>query len=165
MSNKKQEKINIPKEYIDTLKKAKELYSNIFSFEIGLRLAIDKHLTEWIGKEWWNIRLSKDMPDIFKYAEEHKKQSSIINENEIDKSIHNIHFITIGHLSEIVKKYKETFIPEVFPNLHFFLGHIEYIIKIRNCCCHMHPNIDKEYIKTLKAETLILSKIINSKII
>ena len=162
MSNKKQEKINIPKEYIDTLKKAKELYSNIFSFEIGLRLAIDKHLTEWIGKEWWNIRLSKDMPDIFKYAEEHKKQYFI---NKIDKSIHNIHFITIGHLSEIVKKYKETFIPEVFPNLHFFLGHIEYIIKIRNCCCHMHPNIDKEYIKTLKAETLILSKIINSKII
>lgn len=101
------------------------------------------------------------MPDIFKYAEEHKKQYFI---NEIDKSIRNIHFITIGHLSEIVKKYKETFIPEVFPNLHVFLGHIEYIIKIRNCCCHMHPNIDKEYIKILDAETLILSKMINSKI-
>lgn len=160
MGNKK-EKINLPKEYINALKNAKELYSHIFSFEIGLRLAIDKHLTEWIGKEWWNIKLAKDMPDIFKYAEEHKKQSFI---NKIDKSIHNIHFITIGHLSEIVKKYKETFIPEVFPNLHFFLGHIEYIIKIRNCCCHMHPNIDKEYIKILDAETLILSKMINSKI-
>ena len=161
MGNKK-EKINLPKEYINALKNAKELYSNIFSFEIGLRLAIDKHLTEWIGKEWWNIKLAKDMPEIFKYAEEHKKQSFI---NKIDKSIHNIHFITIGHLSEIVKKYKEIFIPEVFPNLHVFLGHIEYIIKIRNCCCHMHPNIDKEYIKILEAETLILSKIINSKII
>lgn len=161
MGNKK-EKINLPKEYINALKNAKELYSRIFSFEIGLRLAIDKHLTEWIGKEWWNIKLAKDMPEIFKYAEEHKKQSFI---NKIDKSIHNIHFITIGHLSEIVKKYKETFIPEVFPNLHVFLGHIEYIIKIRNCCCHMHPNIDKEYIKILEAETLILSKIINSKII
>ena len=161
MGNKK-EKINLPKEYINALKNAKELYSHIFSFEIGLRLAIDKHLTEWIGKEWWNIKLAKDMPEIFKYAEEHKKQSFI---NKIDKSIHNIHFITIGHLSEIVKKYKETFIPEVFPNLHVFLGHIEYIIKIRNCCCHMHPNIDKEYIKILEAETLILSKIINSKII
>ena len=161
MVNKK-EKINLPKEYINALKNAKELYSHIFSFEIGLRLAIDKHLTEWIGKEWWNIKLAKDMPEIFKYAEEHKKQSFI---NKIDKSIHNIHFITIGHLSEIVKKYKETFIPEVFPNLHVFLGHIEYIIKIRNCCCHMHPNIDKEYIKILEAETLILSKIINSKII
>ena len=161
MGNKK-EKINLPKEYINALKNAKELYSHIFSFEIGLRLAIDKHLTEWIGKEWWNIKLAKDMPEIFKYAEEHKKQSFI---NKIDKSIHNIHFITIGHLSEIVKKYKEIFIPEVFPNLHVFLGHIEYIIKIRNCCCHMHPNIDKEYIKILEAETLILSKIINSKII
>lgn len=160
MGNKK-EKINLPKEYASALKNAKELYSHIFSFEIGLRLAIDKHLTEWIGKEWWNIKLAKDMPDIFKYAEEHKKQLFI---NKIDKSIHNIHFITIGHLSEIVKKYKEIFIPEVFPNLHFFLGHIEYIIKIRNCCCHMHPNIDKEYIKILEAETLILSKIINSKI-
>lgn len=160
MGNKK-EKINLPKEYINALKNAKELYSHIFSFEIGLRLAIDKHLTEWIGKEWWNIKLAKDMPDIFKYAEEHKKQYFI---NKIDKSIHNIHFITIGHLSEIVKKYKETFIPEVFPNLHVFLGHIEYIIKIRNCCCHMHPNIDKEYIKILDAETLILSKMINSKI-
>ena len=160
MRNKK-EKINLPKEYTSALKNAKELYSHIFSFEIGLRLAIDKHLTEWIGKEWWNIKLAKDMPDIFKYAEEHKKQSFI---NKIDKSIHNIHFVTIGHLSEIVKKYKEIFIPEVFPNLHFFLGHIEYIIKIRNCCCHMHPNIDKEYIKILEAETLILSKIINSKI-
>lgn len=160
MGNKK-EKINLPKEYINALKNAKELYSHIFSFEIGLRLAIDKHLTEWIGKEWWNIKLAKDMPDIFKYAEEHKKQYFI---NKIDKSIHNIHFITIGHLSEIVKKYKETFIPEVFPNLHVFLGHIEYIIKIRNCCCHMHPNIDKEYIKILEAETLILSKMINSKI-
>ena len=158
----KNEKINLPKEYINALKNAKELYSHIFSFEIGLRLAIDKHLTEWIRKEWWNIKLAKDMPEIFKYAEEHKKQSFI---NKIDKSIHNIHFITIGHLSEIVKKYKETFIPEVFPNLHVFLGHIEYIIKIRNCCCHMHPNIDKEYIKILDAETLILSKIINSKII
>lgn len=158
----KQEKINLPKEYASALKNAKELYSHIFSFEIGLRLAIDKHLTEWIGKEWWNIKLAKDMPEIFKYAEEHKKQSCI---NKIDKSIHNIHFVTIGHLSEIVKKYKETFIPEVFPNLHVFLGHIEYIIKIRNCCCHMHPNIDKEYIKILEAETLILSKIINSKII
>ena len=161
MENKK-EKINLPKEYINALKNAKELYSHIFSFEIGLRLAIDKHLTEWIGKEWWNIKLAKDMPEIFKYAEEHKKQSFI---NKIDKSIHNIHFITIEHLSEIVKKYKETFIPEVFPNLHVFLGHIEYIIKIRNCCCHMHPNIDKEYIKILEAETLILSKIINFKII
>lgn len=161
MGNKK-EKINLPKEYTSALKNAKELYSHIFSFEIGLRLAIDKHLTEWIGKEWWNIKLAKDMPEIFKYAEEHKKQFFI---NKIDKSIHNIHFITIGHLSEIVKKYKETFIPEVFPNLHVFLGHIEYIIKIRNCCCHMHPNIDKEYIKILEAETLILSKIINSKII
>lgn len=160
MGNKK-EKINLPKEYMNALKNAKELYSHIFSFEIGLRLAIDKHLTEWIGKEWWNIKLAKYMPDIFKYAEEHKKQYFI---NKIDKSIHNIHFITIGHLSEIVKKYKETFIPEVFPNLHVFLGHIEYIIKIRNCCCHMHPNIDKEYIKILDAETLILSKIINSKI-
>ncbi|TXJ29927.1 hypothetical protein EPJ69_11855 [Brachyspira aalborgi] len=160
MGNKK-EKINLPKEYINALKNAKELYSHIFSFEIGLRLAIDKHLTEWIGKEWWNIKLAKDMPEIFKYAEEHKKQYFI---NEIDKSIRNIHFITIGHLSEIVKKYKETFIPEVFPNLHVFLGHIEYIIKIRNCCCHMHPNIDKEYIKILEAETLILSKMINSKI-
>lgn len=158
----KQEKINLPKEYASALKNAKELYSHIFSFEIGLRLAIDKHLTEWIGKEWWNIKLAKEMPDIFKYAEEHKKEFFI---NKIDKSIHNIHFVTIGHLSEIVKKYKETFIPEVFPNLHFFLGHIEYIIKIRNCCCHMHPNIDKEYIKILEAETLILSKIINSKII
>lgn len=161
MSNKKQEKINLPEEYINALKNAKELYSHIFSFEIGLRLAIDKHLTEWIGEEWWNINLAKDMPEIFKYAEEHKKQYFI---NEIDKSIRNIHFITIGHLSEIVKKYKETFIPEVFPNLHVFLGHIEYIIKIRNCCCHMHPNIDKEYIKILDAETLILSKMINSKI-
>ena len=161
MGNKK-EKINLPKEYTSALKNAKELYSHIFSFEIGLRLVIDKHLTEWIGKEWWNIKLAKDMPEIFKYAEEHKKQFFI---NKIDKSIHNIHFITIGHLSEIVKKYKETFIPEVFPNLHVFLGHIEYIIKIRNCCCHMHPNIDKEYIKILEAETLILSKIINSKII
>lgn len=160
MANKK-EIITLPKEYLNTLKNAKELYARIFRFEIGLRLAIDKHLTEWVGKEWWNIKLSKDMPEIFKYAETHKKESYI---NKIDKHIHNIHFITIGHLSEIVKKYKETFIPEVFPNLHVFLGHIEYIIKIRNCCCHMHPDIDKEYIKILEAESLILSKIINSKL-
>ena len=117
MPNRKQEKINLPKEYIDTLKNAKELYSHVFSFEIGLWLAIDKHLTEWIGKEWWDVNLAKDMSNIFKYAEEHKKRYFI---NEIDKSIHNIHFITIGHLSEIVKKYKETFMPEVFPNLHVF---------------------------------------------
>lgn len=162
MANRKQEKINIPKEYLNTLKNAKELYSHIFSFEIGLRIAIDKHLTEWIGKEWWDKKLAKDMPDIFNYAEKHKKETYI---NKVDKSIHSIHFTTLGHLSDIVKKYKETFIPEVFPNLHVFLGHIEYIIKIRNCCCHMHPNIDKEYIKLLKAETLVLSNIINSKIL
>jgi len=48
-----------------------------------------------------------------------------------------IHRVTLGHLEEIVKKFQSDRIPELFPTLEFFLGHMEIIKRVRNLYSHV----------------------------
>ncbi len=52
--------------------------------------------------------------------------------------------ITLGQLEEIVKAYKSDCIPQLFPNIEFFVGHMELIKRVRNMYSHMFPCITRD---------------------
>ncbi|HWQ82359.1 MAG TPA: hypothetical protein VN514_08825, partial [Ignavibacteria bacterium] len=74
-----------------------------------------------------------------------------------------LHSVTLGHLEEIVIKYKSELIPVLFPTYEFFSGHMEIIKRVRNMYTHMYPCITKDDISDAKSEIKILCKQIKSK--
>lgn len=73
-----------------------------------------------------------------------------------------LHLVTLGHLEEIVKKYKPDCIPQLFPTLEFFLGHMEVIKRVRNLYTHMFPCITRDDCRTARREILTLATHINA---
>jgi hypothetical protein len=72
--------------------------------------------------------------------------------------------VTLGHLEEIIKKYRSDCIPELFPTLEFFLGHMEVIKRVRNLYSHMFPCISRSDIRVAKREILTLAAHLNTKL-
>src|SRR2546422_4504687 len=136
--------LRIPPEYLEAIPHGRELLSPLYQFENGLRLAIHKHLSTCYGTNWWDDKLRFDLPDIHIYATEQKAKSDKmpwIGDSPNVKAL-PIHRITLGHLEEIVKKFQSDCIPELFPTLEFFLGHMEGIKRVRNLYSHMFPCLD-----------------------
>ena len=79
-------------------------------------------------------------------------------------SVLPIHLVTLGHLEEIVKKYRSECIPELFPTMEFFLGHMECIKRVRNLYAHMFPCLTKDDGQTVRSEIRILARHINTKL-
>jgi len=79
-------------------------------------------------------------------------------------SVLPIHLITLGQLEEIVKSYRSDCIPQLFPTIEFFLGHMEAIKRVRNLYSHMFPCITKDDCKLAKREIVTLAAHINSKL-
>jgi hypothetical protein len=75
-----------------------------------------------------------------------------------------VHLVTLGHLEEIVKAYRSDCIPELFPTIEFFLGHMELIKRIRNMYSHMFPCITRDDSDVARSEIRVLAKHINSKL-
>lgn len=71
---------------------------------------------------------------------------------------------TLGHLEEIVKAYQSDCIPELFPTIHFFLGHMECIKRVRNLYAHMFPCLTKDDGKLVRREIRTLAEQINAKL-
>jgi hypothetical protein len=74
-----------------------------------------------------------------------------------------IHRVTLGQLEEIVKKYRSECIPELFPTLEFFLGHMEVIKRVRNLYSHMFPCITRQDVIVVRREISTLAAHINSR--
>ena len=75
-----------------------------------------------------------------------------------------VHLVTLGHLEEITKKYRSDCIPELFPTIEFFLGHMEVIKRVRNLYSHMFPCISRSDINVAKREILTLAAHLNTKL-
>jgi len=75
-----------------------------------------------------------------------------------------VHLITLGHLEEIVKAYRSDCIPELFPTLEFFLGHMELIKRVRNMYTHMFPCISRSDCQVAKTEIRTLALHLNSEL-
>jgi len=75
-----------------------------------------------------------------------------------------IHMITLGHLEEIVKVYQSEVISDLFPNMHFFLGHMDCIKRVRNLYTHMFPCLTGNDAQLAKREIRTLASHINLKL-
>lgn len=132
----------------------------------GLRLAIHNHLTVCYGVDWWQVSLRPKLPAVYDYAGSQQKRLDDMPWTGASSRVPVlfIHLVTLGHLEEIVKKYQSDCIPQLFPTLEFFLGHMEAIKRVRNLFSHMFPCITKNDCQLAKREILTLATHINSKL-
>jgi hypothetical protein len=153
-------------EYFEAIEVASVLFSPLYQFENGLRILLNTFLTTCYGKDWWDVSLKAKLPDIHKYSEDQKKKLDAMPWIGASSAVTviPIHLVTLGHLEEIVKSYQSDCIPQLFPNLTFFLGHMELIKRIRNMYGHMFPCISKSDCQIARSEIRVLGKHINSKL-
>jgi len=158
--------IKLPREYLEVIELGNILFPSLFQLENGLRLAINNFLTSCYGSNWWEISLKKELLRIYDYAEdqEKKRHSMPWIGASARVPVLRIHLVTLGHLEEIVKKYQSDCIPDLFPTLEFFIGHMEVIKRVRNLYTHMFPCITKDDCQTAKREITTLSTHINAKL-
>jgi hypothetical protein len=158
--------VKIPKEYLEAVELGNVLFPSLFQLENGLRLAINNHLTVCYGADWWTLSLQSRLPQIFDYSKSQQtRQSSMPWIGASSRvPVLPIHLVTLGHLEEIIKAYRSDCIPQVFPTLEFFLGHMESIKRVRNLYSHMFPCITKDDCRLAKREITTLASHINSKL-
>jgi len=158
--------VKIPIPYLEAIELGNILFPVLYQFENGLRLAVHHYLAECYGADWWTKSLKPQLPSIFEYEE--KLRSKMASMPWIGASarvaIMPVHLVTLGHLEEIIKKYSSDCIPELFPTLEFFLGHMEAIKRVRNLYSHMFPCITREDATLARREILTLASHLNSKL-
>jgi hypothetical protein len=158
--------IKIPSAYMAVIDIGNILFPPLYQLENGLRLAIHNYLTICYGSNWWEISLKAQLPTIWEYADQQQKQHNSMPWIGASARVQvlPIHLVTLGHLEEIVKKYKSDCIPQLFPTLEFFLGHMEVIKRVRNLYTHMFPCITKSDCELAKREIRTLASHINTRL-
>ena len=142
------------------------LFPVLYQFENGLRLAIHHYLVSCYGPDWWDTSLRSQLPTLHEYeaGQRAKLAATAWLGASTRVSLLPVHLVTLGHLEEIVKKYRSDCIPELFPTLEFFLGHMEVVKRVRNMYSHMFPCISRNDARVARREILMLSEHLNSKV-
>lgn len=158
--------VRIPPAYFEAVELGNVLFPSLFQFENGLRLAIHNFLSTCYGPNWWDVSLILNLPDIHQYAldQQTKRDAMPWIGASARVPILPLHLITLGQLEEIVKKYRPDCIPQLFPTMDFFLGHMETIKRVRNLYSHMFPCITRGDCTLAKREIATLASHINSKL-
>jgi len=158
--------LRIPQEYVAVIPIGQRLFSPIFQFENGLRLAVHKFLSECYGDKWWEASLRTRLPDVYRYAEDMKAKRDLMPwiGSSTSVEILPIHLITLGQLESIVVGYKSECIPDLFPTLDFFSGHMEIIKRVRNLYAHMVPCLTPKDERVARREMLTLCEHVNAKL-
>lgn len=158
--------IRLPAEYFEAIDLGNVIFPSLYQFENGLRLLVNGYLETCYGPDWWDMSLKTRLQTVFEYAgKQRKKLDSMpwIGSSSRVKVL-PVHLVTLGHLEEIVKAYQSDCIPELFPTLDFFTGHMELIKRVRNLYSHMFPCITRQDCRVAKSEILVLALHINSKL-
>jgi hypothetical protein len=155
--------VRIPTEYFEVLPISETLFPPLYQFENGLRLAINRFLSTCYTAKWWDVSLKARLPDIHTYAaEQQTKRAAMPWIGASPRTpVLPIHLVTLGHLEKIVENYQSDCIPQLFPNLHFFLGHMECIKRVRNLYTHMFPCLTSGDARLAKREILTLASHVN----
>lgn len=164
--NKIRRIVKIPSQYMEAIDIANVMFPSLYQLENGLRLAIYNYLSVCYGPEWWDISLKTKLHTIWEYSNKQQKDNSSMPwiGASARVKILPIHLVTLGHLEEIVKKYQSDCIPELFPTLDFFTGHMGVIKKIRNLYAHMFPCITKDDCDLARREIKTLASHINTRL-
>lgn len=157
--------LNLPPAYYKAIKVGNPIFPVLFEFENGLRIAVNKILSELYGEDWWETSLKHKIKGIYDYVEDQKLKKDKMKWIGDSKRtvLFPLHSVTLGQLEDIIKIYKSELIPELFPTIDFFSGHLEIIKRVRNMYSHMYPCIDKEDIIYAKSEIKTLCRQIKSK--
>jgi len=158
--------LRIPAEYVDLIPVGERLFSPIFQFENGLRLAIHKFLSQFYDNNWWETSLKSRLPDVYRYVQDARAKKDLmpwIGDSSCI-TILPIHLTTLGQLAKIVETYKSECIPDLFPTLDFFSGHMEIIKRVRNLYAHMVPCLSPKDERLARREMLTLCQHINTKL-
>ncbi len=158
--------VRLPAPYFEALDLGNLLFPALYQFENGLRVLLDGFLTTCYGADWWSVSLRVKLQKVFEYAESQKQKLDAMPwiGDSTAVTVLPIHLVTLGHLEEIVKAYQSDCIPELFPNMHFFLGHMELIKRVRNMYSHMFPCITRDDCAVTRSEIRVLARHINSKL-
>ncbi len=142
------------------------LFPSFYQFENGFRILLNSFLTAAYGADWWNLSLKTRLPRVHQYADEQKTKLGAMPwiGASARVTILPVHLITLGHLEEIVKRYSSECIPELFPTMDFFLGHMDVIKRVRNLYAHMFPCITKADCTLAKREIRTLGTHINDRL-
>jgi hypothetical protein len=164
--NKYKRTIKIPYAYIEAIEFGNILFPSLYELENGLRFAINNHLSTCYGTNWWELSLKGKLPTIWDYADEQRQRHDAMPwiGSSTRVVVLPIHLITLGHLEEIVKKYSSDCIPQLFPTIEFFLGHMEVVKRVRNLYTHMFPCITKGDCDLAKREIKTLASHINARL-
>lgn len=158
--------VKIPDAYLEVLDLGNMLFPALYQLENGLRLVIQNYITTCYGSNWWDVSLKKNLPDIWIYSYQQQKRHAAMPWIGASSRVQvlPIHLVTLGHLEEIIKKYRSDCIPQLFPTIEFFLGHMEVVKRVRNLYTHMFPCITKSDCILAKREIRTLASHINTRI-
>jgi hypothetical protein len=158
--------VRLPPEYFAAVDLSNVIFPALYQFENGLRLLVNGYLETCYGTNWWHDSLKAKRKEIFDYAESQEKRLDVmpwIGTSTAVKVL-PVHLITLGQLEEIVKAYRSECIPQLFPTLEFFIGHMELIKRVRNMYTHMFPCITRDDCQVARNEIRVLARHINSKL-
>jgi hypothetical protein len=163
---KRRSLIRIPQEYQEAIDLGHLLFPWLFEFENGFRLLLHAYLSDLYGSDWWALKVQPGLPTVFKYSEDQRAKMDAmpwIGDSTRVKVL-PVHLVTLGQLEEIVRKYRSECIPELFPSIEFFIGHLEVIKRVRNLYAHMFPCITKADCDLAKREIKTLGTHINDRL-
>lgn len=165
-SQKAKRLLRIPAPYFEALDAANVLFPALYQFENGLRLTIHHYLATCYGVNWWTVSLQHKMPAVFQYEATQRAKLAVTPwlGASTKVAVLPVHLITLGQLEDITRRYQSDCIPELFPTLEFFLGHMDVIKRVRNMYSHMFPCITKNDVRVAKREILTLSEHLNTKL-
>jgi len=158
--------VRLPSTYFEALDLGILLFPALYQLENGLRVLLDSFLQTCYGPDWWNASLRMRLQTVFDYAESQKRKLDAMPwiGDSTAVTVLPVHLVTLGHLEEIVKAYRSDCIPELFPTIEFFLGHMELIKRVRNMYTHMFPCITRSDCAVTRSEIRILARHINAKL-
>jgi hypothetical protein len=156
--------VRLPEEYFEVVDLSNVIFPALYQFENGLRLVIHKYLETCYGTDWWRVSLRVRKKDIFDYAENQQKKLDAMPWIGASSAVAvlPVHLVTLGQLEEIVRAYRSDCIPQIFPSIEFFTGHMELIKRVRNMYTHMFPCITRGDCQVARSEIRTLSRHINS---
>jgi hypothetical protein len=132
-----------------------DFYGYLFLFENALRLKIDS-IMKLKYPNWWETKVKSELPDVYNYAKDEQARQAKLPMVGQAQVLQPNDYNTLGHLEQIIIKYNSLFIPLVFPNLHFFTGHMVIVKRVRNAIAHMAPSTTLQDVRNAKNEIDIL---------
>jgi hypothetical protein len=165
-ARRKKSIVKLPAEYLVAMDLGNVIFPALYQFENGLRLLINDYLGTCYGSNWWDVSLKSKLEKIFQYAENQQVKLDAmpwIGSSSVVKVL-PIHLVTLGQLEQVVKAYHSECIPELFPTLDFFTGHMELIKRVRNMYTHTFPCISREDCEVAINEISVLARHVNSKL-